>query len=211
MRKGGGHGACASERAIRLRGHLHHLEVAALRLLGALPERRPGVVLRELLLEDGWNGHEVGVLAQLPCTCKKKELIDRSFRVSSCGVCAPWGAGMQIQQKKAQMHNIFRALTKKFFQALWASRLVALRVMPLSLLFSLSWTVSAWRDLVGGGARNEPFEGAPCSAEQFGFGSWMTSILDDGNRLLLPRGCGEIRFSVSTRAALESLKIRTFS
>ena len=79
LRKGGGHGACASERAIRLRGHLHHLEVAALRLLGALPERRPGVVLCELLLEDNWNGHEVGVLAQLPCTCKKKksQLIDR--------------------------------------------------------------------------------------------------------------------------------------
>ena len=94
---------------------------------------------------------------------------------------------------------------KKFFQALWASRLVASRVMPLSLLFSLSWTVSAWRDLVGGGARNEPFEGAPCSAEQFGFGSWMTSILDDGNRLLRRlRGCGEIRFSASTRATLDS-------
>ena len=107
LRKGGGHGACASERAIRLRGHLHHLEVAALRLLGALPERRPGVVLRELLLEDGWNGHEVGVLSQLPCTCKKKELIDRSFCVSSCGVSAPWGAGMSFQQR-AQMHNIFR-------------------------------------------------------------------------------------------------------
>ena len=29
---GGGHGACASERAIRLRGYLHHLEVAALLL-----------------------------------------------------------------------------------------------------------------------------------------------------------------------------------
>ena len=107
LRKGGGHGACASERAIRLRGHLHHLEVAALRLLGALPERRPGVVLRELLLEDGWNGHEAGVLAQLPCTCKKQESIDRSFCVSSCGVSAPWGAGMSFQQR-AQMHNIFR-------------------------------------------------------------------------------------------------------
>jgi len=107
LRKGGGHGACASERAIRLRGHLHHLEVAALRLLGALPERRPGVVLRDLLLEDGWNGHEVGVLSQLPCTCKKKELIDRSFCVSSCGVSAPWGAGMPFHQR-AQMNNIFR-------------------------------------------------------------------------------------------------------
>ena len=107
LRKGGGHGACASERAIRLRGHLHHLEVAALRLLGALPERRPGVVLRELLLEDGWNGHEVGVLAQLPCTCKKKELIDRSFCVSSCKVSAPWGAGMSFQQR-AQKHTIFQ-------------------------------------------------------------------------------------------------------
>ena len=94
---------------------------------------------------------------------------------------------------------------KEFFQALWASRLVALRAMPLSLLFSLSWTVSAWRDLVGGGARNGPFEGAPCSAEQFGFGSLMTSILDDGNLLLRrPRGCGEIRFSASTRATLDS-------
>ena len=109
LRKGGGHGACASERAIRLRGHLNHLEVAALRLLGALPERRPGVVLRELLLEDGWNGHEVWVLAQLPCTCKKKGLIDRSFRVSSCGVSAPWGAGMPFHQRaQTKMHIIFQ-------------------------------------------------------------------------------------------------------
>jgi hypothetical protein len=38
---------------------------------------------------------------------KEEELIVRSFRVSSCVVSAPWGAGMSFQQR-AQKHTIFQ-------------------------------------------------------------------------------------------------------
>ena len=76
---------------------------------------------------------------------------------------------------------------KEVPQALRACLLVARRVMSLSLLFSLyglSVPGATWEE--DEREMGFSFKGAPCGAELFGFRSWMTKILADGNRLLRP-------------------------